>query len=250
MLETSQTTEADAVEFREAWLLDLGRMEYGRAWAIQKALAARRAADLVSDGLILVEHDPVVTLGRRGTDEDVLDKDLPVFRVERGGEATFHGPGQIVGYPILKLPDRLEVRRLVTDLEELLIGTCADFGIDAGHEGPERGVWVGARKIASIGLAVQRNVTFHGFALNVDPDLSYFLRIRPCGHAGTIMTSMAKELGHALEMEDVRASVIAHFQAVFGLTLRRASLSGLLPGGEPPRQTGLGRPGVGEPSPG
>lgn len=205
----------DRTATRDAWLLDLGRMEYGRAWAIQRELADRRAADAISDGLILVEHDPVVTLGRRGTDADVLDPGLPVFRVERGGEATFHGPGQLVGYPILKLPDRLEVKRLVTDLEETLIRACADAGIAASHEGPERGVWVGPRKIASIGLAVQRNVTFHGFALNVNVDLGSFLRIRPCGHAGTIMTSLAKELGHPADAASVQASVVRHFGSVF-----------------------------------
>ncbi len=242
MLETTERTDATVVIARDAWLLDLGRMEYGRTWAIQKALAARRATDGIPDGLILVEHDPVVTLGRRGTDADVLDKSLPVFRVERGGEATFHGPGQVVGYPILKLPDRLEVKRLVTDLETVLIRTCADLGIEATHDGPERGVWIRGRKLASIGLAVQKAVTFHGFAINVDPDLTYFLRIRPCGHAGTIMTSMAKELGKPVDPEDAKASVIAHFQAVFGLALRRVNLSELLPEGEPQPPPGPGTP--------
>src|SRR5512136_676556 len=223
MLETTAGTDAEVVVVRDAWLLDLDRMEYGRAWALQKALAARRAEDRISDGLMLVEHDPVVTLGRRGTEADVIDESLPVFRVERGGEATFHGPGQIVGYPILKLPDRLEVKRLVTDLEDVVIGTCADFEIEASHQGPERGVWVGSRKIASIGLAVQQGVTFHGFAHNVNTDLSYFLKIRPCGHAGTIMTSMAEELGHPVDMADARASVSLHFQNLFGVTLRRVT---------------------------
>lgn len=220
---------------RDAWLLELGRMEYGKAWAIQKGLADRRVSDAISDGLILVEHDPVVTLGRRGTEADVLDPSLPVFRVERGGEATFHGPGQLVGYPILRLPDRLEVKRLVTDLEEVLIRTCADVGIEAGHEGPERGVWVGPRKIASIGLAVQRNVTFHGFALNVNVDLGYFLRIRPCGHAGTIMTSMAKELGHPVDPKSVHASVVRHFGSVFRISWSPRRLPELLPPADPPR---------------
>ncbi len=234
MLETVAAGDAGHVLARDAWLLDLGRAEYGQTWAIQKALAGRRADDLIPDGLVLVEHDPVVTLGRRGTDADILDKTLPVFRVERGGEATFHGPGQLVGYPILKLPDRLEIRRLVTDLEEVLIRTCADFGVEAGHEGPERGVWVRGKKIASIGLAVQRNVTFHGFAHNVTTDLSYFLKIRPCGHAGSIMTSMEAVLGHPVDLEDVKASVIVHFQGTFGVTLRRVALAELLPEGTPP----------------
>jgi len=222
---------------RDAWLLDLGRKAYADVWNLQKALVERRTEDRIPDGLILVEHDPVATLGRRGTREDVLDTSLPVYEVERGGEATYHGPGQLVGYPILKMPDRLEVKRLVTDLEEVLIRTCADFGIDASREGPERGVWVGGKKIASIGLAVHRNVTFHGFAHNVTTDLREFLKIRPCGHEGGIMTSMQERLGRPVDLEDVKASVIVHFQNVFGVTLRRVSVEELLPersSGRPP----------------
>ncbi len=229
------------VVFRDAWLLDLGRRSYGEVWEMQKALVDRRAEDKIPDGLILVEHDPVATLGRRGKREDVLDPGLEVFEVERGGEATYHGPGQLVGYPILRLPDRLEVKRLVTDLEDVLIRTCADFGIEATREGPERGVWAGGKKIASIGLAVHRNVTFHGFAHNVTTDLREFLKIRPCGREGGIMTTMEKVLGHKVEMEDVKASVIVHFQAVFGVTLRRVNVSELLP--ESPRGPRPRRPG-------
>jgi lipoyl(octanoyl) transferase len=236
------TTESDRpiVIFRDAWLLDHGRKPYREVWELQKALVDRRAEDRIPDGLILVEHDPVATLGRRGKREDVLDPKLEVIEVERGGEATYHGPGQLVGYPILKLPDRLEVKRLVTDLEELLLRTCADFGIDATREGPERGVWIGGKKIASIGLAVHRSVTFHGFALNVTTDLQEFLKIRPCGHEGGIMTSMEKRLGHSIDMEDVKASVISHFQGVFGLTLRRVNVSELLP--EAPKKRRPPRP--------
>lgn len=236
------TTEGERpiVIFRDAWLLDHGRKAYREVWELQKALVERRAEDRIPDGLILVEHDPVATLGRRGKREDVLDPDLEVVEVERGGEATYHGPGQLVGYPILKLPDRLEVKRLVSDLEELLLRTCADFGIDATREGPERGVWIGGKKIASIGLAVHRSVTFHGFALNVTTDLQQFLKIRPCGHDGGIMTSMEKRLGHPVDMEDVKASVIAHFQGVFGLTLRRVNVSELLP--EAPKRRRPPRP--------
>ncbi|HEX9340647.1 MAG TPA: lipoyl(octanoyl) transferase LipB [Thermoplasmata archaeon] len=234
MLTTEEGEKAILIA-RDAWLLDLGRRPYREVWDLQKALVDRRAADKIPDGLIFVEHDPVATLGRRGARDDVLDPGLEVVEVERGGEATYHGPGQLVGYPILKLPDRLEVKRLVTDLEEVLLRTCADFGIDATRAGPERGVWVGGKKIASIGLAVHRNVTFHGFAHNVTTDLRQFLKIRPCGHEGGIMTSMERVLGHPVELEDVKASVIAHFQAVFGVALRRVNVTELLP--EPPPGT-------------
>lgn len=229
MLTLTEGQEREVIVVRDAWLLDLGRKPYREVWDLQKALVKRRAEDKIPDGLILVEHDHVATLGRRGTREDVLDPGLEVVEVERGGEATYHGPGQLVGYPILKLPDRLEVKRLVSDLEEVLLKTCADFGIDATREGPERGVWVGGKKITSIGLAVHRNVTYHGFAHNVNTDLSYFQKIRPCGHGGDIMTSMAEFLGHAVEMEDVKASVVAYFQSVFGVTVRRVNLNELLP---------------------
>src|SRR6266508_487667 len=127
---TTDESERTILIVRDAWLLDLGRRPYREVWDLQKALVDRRAQDKIADGLILVEHDPVATLGRRGTREDVLDSGLEVVEVERGGEATYHGPGQLVGYPILKLPDRLDVRRLVTDLEEVLLRTCADFGIE------------------------------------------------------------------------------------------------------------------------
>jgi len=235
MLTMTEGQDRTIVITRDAWLLDLGRRTYADVWALQKALVERRAEDRIPDGLILVEHEPVATLGRRGVREDVLDPSLPVYEVERGGEATYHGPGQLVGYPILKLPDRLEVKRLVTDLEEVLIRTCADFGIEATREGPERGVWVGGKKIASIGLAVHRGVTFHGFAHNVTTDLREFRKIRPCGHEGGIMTSMQERLGRPVDLEDVKASVIVHFQGVFGVTLRRVLVEELLPERPPGR---------------
>ena len=232
------TTEGERpiVIARDAWLLDLGRRPYREVWDLQKVLVDRRADERIPDGLILVEHEPVATLGRRGKREDVLDPSLEIVEVERGGEATYHGPGQLVGYPILRLPDRLEVKQLVADLEEVLLRTCTDFGIDASREGPERGVWMGDKKIASIGLAVRQGVTFHGFALNVTTDLREFLKIRPCGHDGGIITSMQQSLGHPLDLEDVKASVIAHFQGVFGFIVRRVNISELLPEAPPGRR--------------
>ena len=244
MLEMTTGRDREIVVMPEGWLLDLGRRPYREVWALQHALVDRRAEDRIRDGLILVEHEPVITLGRRGTPADILEPGLEVVEVERGGEATYHGPGQLVGYPILRLPDRLQVKRLVTDLEEVLIRTSADFGIEAGRKASERGVWVRGRKLASIGLAVHRGVSFHGFAQNVTTDLAAFRRIRPCGHAGDIMTSMAEVLEHPVDLEDVKASVIVHFQSVFGLTLRRVDVKELLPGAPrapPPR----GPPGGG-----
>src|SRR3989442_6390098 len=163
MLTTDEGERAILI-VRDAWLLDLGRRPSREVWDLQKALVDRRAQDKIPDGLILVEHDPVATLGRRGTREDVLDPGLEVVEVERGGEATYHGPGQLVGYPILRLPDRLEGKRLVTDLQEVLLRTCADFGIDATREGPGRGVWVRGQETSSIPLSVHPKVTLSRLA--------------------------------------------------------------------------------------
>src|SRR5437879_5270396 len=204
------TTEGERpiVIARDAWLLDLGRRPYREVWDLQKVLVDRRADERIPDGLILVEHEPVATLGRRGKREDVLDPSLEIVEVERGGEATYHGPGQLVGYPILRLPDRLEVKQLVADLEEVLLRTCTDFGIDASREGPERGVWMGDKKIASIGLAVRRSVTFHGFALNVTTALRAGVPIRPHRRHGGIVASMEKCRGPPVHPQDVKQPVI------------------------------------------
>src|SRR3989440_10384117 len=156
MLTTTEGEAPPILIVRDAWLRDRGRKPYREVWELQKALVDRRAEDKIPDGLILVEHDPVATLGRRGTREDVLDPSLEIVEVERGGEATYHGPGQLVGYPILRLPDRLEVKRLVTDLEEMLLRTCAGFGIDATRGGPGRGGWVGGEEDGSSWLGVRR----------------------------------------------------------------------------------------------
>jgi len=204
-----------------AWLVDLGTIEYGEAWRLQKSLVERRAADEIPDTLLLMEHPHVVTLGRRGKSEDVFDASLPVFEIERGGEATYHGPGQLVGYPILKMKDRLDVRKLVTDLEEVLIRASGAFGIPAERNEAQRGIWIRGRKLGSIGMAVHNLVTYHGFAHNVSTDLSYFERIRPCGNEGRVMTSMEKELGHAVDMAAFEARVAGDFEDVFSLDLER-----------------------------
>jgi len=207
-----------------AWLVDLGTLEYSEAWSLQKSLVERRAADEIPDTLLLMEHPHVVTLGRRGKREDVFDESLPVFEIERGGEATYHGPGQLVGYPILKMRDRLDVRKLVTDLEEVLIRSSREFGVPAERNEAQRGIWVHARKLGSIGMAVHNLVTYHGFAHNVSTDLSYFERIRPCGNEGRVMTSMEKELGHPIDMAAFKERVAGDFGDVFNANFERVPL--------------------------
>ena len=200
-------------------LEDLGLRDYREVWDLQHRLVEERLADRIGDTLLLVEHPHVITLGRRGKREDVLDPAIPVYEVERGGEATYHGPGQLVGYPIVKLPERLEIKRFVTGLQEMLIAVANEFGVAAGP-GPQTGVWVEGRKLASIGVAVNRNVTYHGFALNVNTDLAYFLKCRPCGYGGEVMTSLERELGAPVEIERVKAAVVNRLVASVPATAR------------------------------
>ena len=204
-------------------LLDRGREPYPDTWELQKDLVRRRAGgETEADALILVEHDHVITLGRKTTPENFKPQDIPVFQVERGGDATYHGPGQLVGYPIIRLSTP-NVQRFVRDLEEVLIRVTRSFGLDSVRVEGHPGVWVGGRKVVSIGVAVTNWVTYHGFALNVNTDLSYFGLIKPCGLDPEKITSMRELLGREVPLEDVKAEVIVRFTDVFGYDLRRVA---------------------------
>ncbi|HVN84617.1 MAG TPA: lipoyl(octanoyl) transferase LipB [Candidatus Binatia bacterium] len=200
----------------------LGRMEYGAALALQEELRAARLADRLPDQLLLVEHGPVYTLGRGADAADLRGADarlgVPVFRVSRGGGGTFHGPGQVIAYPIVKLcgADR-DVHRYLRRLEDVIIGTCADFGVDAHRHPTATGVWVGGQaKIASIGVGIRRWVTFHGLALNVSTDLRYFEAIVPCRMPGLRLTSLAEHCKPLPRLDDVAAALGRRFQREFG----------------------------------
>src|ERR1700733_8221815 len=174
---------------------NLGLVEYQAALALQNAIVAARQTDAISDTLLLLEHPHVFTLGR-GADERFLlaqrPREVPIYRVSRGGEVTYHGPGQLVGYPILKLEGReRDVHRYLRNLEEAMLRALADFDIKATRRQGLTGIWVGSRKIASIGVGIKRWTTCHGFALNVCSDLNYFHAIVPCGIDGCEMTSIA-----------------------------------------------------------
>ncbi len=197
----------------------MGRKEYGQVWELQQQLVAARAAGKVEDTLILVEHEPVITLGRKTTSENFKPQDIPVFKVERGGDATFHGPGQLVGYPIIRLATP-NVQAFVRNLEEVLIRATRSFGIDSARVEGHPGVWVGGRKVASIGVAVTNWVTFHGFALNVNTDLSYFHLIKPCGLDPDKITSMKDLLGKEIPFESVKRAVVEDFTEVFECPLQ------------------------------
>ncbi len=195
-------------------LLDFGRREYGQIWELQKQLVAARAADRVQDTLILVEHEPVITLGRKTTAENFRPQNIPVFQVERGGDATFHGPGQLVGYPIIKLVEP-DVHKFLRQLEEVLIRTASDLGVDSNRKEGHTGVWSGGKKLASIGVAIINWVTYHGFALNVNTDLKYFQLIKPCGLDPNTMTSMKKISGKEIDMGRVKQRIVENFSSVF-----------------------------------
>lgn len=196
-------------------VLDLGIRDYGEVWELQKHMVAQRLEDRSPDTLLLVEHPAVYTVGRRGAEDDLKESSLPVYEVERGGEATYHGPGQLVGYPILALPEgKLGIKAFVEALEEVLIRTVNDMGIP-GERGIHAGLWVGPKKLASIGVAIKHHVTYHGLALNVNNDLAPFLRISPCGLDGSTLTSMSEILGRNVEVEAVKPSLLFHFQDVF-----------------------------------
>jgi lipoyl(octanoyl) transferase len=206
---------------RSCQLRELGRIDYAAALELQQRLVAERKQGLIADQLLLLEHPHVITLGRNGHMENLLAGDdvlrsagISFYPTDRGGDVTYHGPGQLVGYPILDLREwSRDVGAYVRALEQAIIDTLADFGIAAGRIPKLTGVWVGEQKIAAIGVHISRWVTSHGFALNVTTDLSYFQYIVPCGLTKPV-TSMAR-LGAAADLQEVSRSLAAHFGQVF-----------------------------------
>jgi len=198
---------------------NLGRLDYLAALALQERLVEVKQLEPSPDILLFVEHPHVYTLGRGGKDTNVLaPDDVPVCRTSRGGDVTYHGPGQLVVYPIIDLRSKLrkDVHRYLRNLEMTVIRTLGDFGLEGTRRPPYTGIWIGDRKIAAIGVAVRRCITFHGLALNMNTDLTYFNRIVPCGLAWADVTSMAKELGAEQPMAKVREKILHHFAELFG----------------------------------
>ncbi len=198
---------------------NLGRMDYLAALKLQERLVARKQCEALPDILLFVEHPDVYTLGRGGKESNILGaKEVPVHRTGRGGDVTYHGAGQLVVYPILDLRSKLrkDVHRYLRNLESAAIGTLGDFGLVAARKPPYTGIWIESRKIAAIGIAVHRCITFHGLALNVNTDLTYFQRIIPCGLAWADVTSMKREMGSEQSVEHVRGRFLRHFAEIFG----------------------------------
>jgi len=202
-----------------------GLVDYATALAIQTEKVAQRKADAIADTLLLLEHPHVYTLGRNARQENVListeelaARGAQVFATDRGGDVTYHGPGQLVGYPILDLTQhRRDISWYMRSLEEVLILTARDFGVEGERLTGAPGVWVGNNKLAAMGVHVSRWVTSHGFAFNVNTDLRYFDWIVPCGLLDKGVTSLAKLLGHPVDMDAVIEPVIEHFGTVFGM---------------------------------
>jgi lipoyl(octanoyl) transferase len=210
---------------KPARIVDLGTRDYAEAWRVQQELVAARQRDEVPDTLVLAEHPHVLTMGRGAHRENLrASAGMPVFEVERGGDVTYHGPGQLCGYPILYLrEDERDVHLYLRRIEEALIRTLADFAIDAGRCPGLTGVWVGSHKLASLGVAVRRWVTSHGFALNVCTDLDRFSTINPCGLPASAMSSMTRILGRPVAVAEVRAPLLRHLATALDRCLTEAS---------------------------
>ena len=206
----------------------LGRIAYPEALALQRSLVEERRAGAIGDTLLLVEHPPVLTLGVRGDGgrghilappEVLAARGIDIHETGRGGDITYHGPGQIVGYPIVDLsPDRRDVHRYVRDLETVLIRAAADYGVVAGRVEGLTGVWVGTEKLAAIGVRIARWITSHGFAFNVATDLDAFDLIVPCGIAGRGVTSLERLLARPVDTAEIENSIIEHFANVFDMS--------------------------------
>jgi lipoyl(octanoyl) transferase len=200
----------------------LGRMPYAAAHALQEELVAARVDGRICDQLLLVEHDPVITVGRGGEPQPAEQGGVPIVEVERGGEATYHGPGQLVAYPIVRLEGaHRDLHRYLRDLEEVVIRMLQDLGVRGLRKPGLTGVWVGERKICSVGVAVRRWVAWHGLALNVTTDLAAFRTFRPCGLDPDVMTRLADHVEPPADDPLLERSAVSHFCAVFGRELAR-----------------------------
>ncbi len=223
---------------RQLDVMRLGRRPYAEVKELQERLVAERVSGQVGDTLILTEHDPVLTLGRGSAPDEARGLELPVFEVERGGEATWHGPGQVVAYPIFYLPpQRRDLHRYLRDLEEVVLRSLAEVQIEGRREEGKTGVWIGDQKVCSIGVAVRRWVTWHGLALNVHNDPDAFLGIRPCGLDPALMTRVADHAQVPPANLLFEVLLVKHFLEVFELELpeppARPDEGGVGPGGFP-----------------
>lgn len=225
---------AEIEQRKRVGLVQLGLEPYGPMQELQNRLAERRQQGLIGDLLLLLEHTPVITLGRRAdpshilvTPEVLAREGIEVHQTERGGDVTYHGPGQLVGYPILHLPSyNLGASDYMHRLEEVIIRALAGFGVATHRREGIIGVWVGENKIAALGVRIKRGVTLHGFALNINPDMRHWSFIIPCGITDGWVTSLAQELPQPPSMEEVRQRIAHHFAELFQVELVPTTLEG------------------------
>lgn len=207
----------------EIEVIDWGRTRYAEALERQLARVELRKTGECGDSLIFTEHNPVYTMGlRKGADQHLIwnetklaEQGIEVFQINRGGDITYHGPGQIVGYPIISLQSRKDLHTYLRDLEEIVIRALRGFGLSADRREGKTGIWLETRKICAIGVAVKSWVTYHGFALNVDLNMDHFNGIVPCGITDGSVTSLVNELGYSIEMADLKTALAVEFQKVF-----------------------------------
>ncbi len=218
---------------QEAWILKLDTVPYDEALELQKKLVELRSRDCIHDTLILLEHPPVFTVTREATRRNLLaspqalaEKGITVHQTNRGGDITYHGPGQLVGYPIISLKDRgKDLHRYIRSLEEMIILVLQEYGIRGYRDSINAGVWVEGDKIAAIGIAVKSSwTTMHGFAFNISPDLSHYSFIVPCGIVGRGVTSLAKILGKPVGRQELQEQLVHYFGEVFEVTTREISI--------------------------
>ena len=212
-------TQPDNIATNIIDILDLGLSPFKEVWDLQKELVKKRQNGQIKDTLILAEHEPVYTLGKNANENHILQnspRDVKTYQIERGGDVTFHGPGQLVGYPIMDLHNyNKSISCYMRSLEQLIIDTLAEFRVTAERKDGLTGVWVGDEKIAALGVRVTRWITMHGFALNVSPDLTYYSGIIPCGIFEYGVTSMAKQLTIEVEVDSVKQVLIQKFMNQF-----------------------------------
>ncbi|MEI6127178.1 MAG: lipoyl(octanoyl) transferase LipB [Pseudomonadota bacterium] len=222
---------------RESLVLYIDQLSYGDAFDLQKKLVDGRSRNTIQDTFILLEHLPVFTANREVTFRNILApqevlalEGIEVCKTDRGGDVTYHGPGQIVGYNIMDLKNyEKDLHAYIRNVEQLLIDTLRDFGIDSGRDTKHPGVWVGNDKIAAIGIAVKSGwITMHGFALNVQPNMDHYRMIIACGIADKGVTSMHKILGREISIQEVKACLVRHYEKIFNLTTKKISMEDLL----------------------
>ena len=220
----------------KVFIVDLGSIDYQEAWNLQHQIHQAKQAGLSAEVLLLLEHPHVFTLGKNAKKENILvsetvlrDQGIDCVSIERGGDVTYHGPGQLLGYPIFFLEAlKLRVVDFVERLEEVMIRVLASYGLPAQRSSLNRGVWVKEAKLGFVGIAVQRGITLHGFALNVAPKLSYYEMIHSCGLKGVKIVSLSSLLRKSIPMQEVKKKTIASFEDVFNLKTEQVSLTGLL----------------------